>query len=865
MTILNPEGTGINPLNGKKYSENYKELAKFWSNLPGYKSVREIIKSIKQNQVLLIRGKTGSGKSILGPLCLWDFLGYDKKILFSLPRQSITLKAAQFQQQISDVPDSDLIGYKFKNSPEGSMTKNTHLLYATHGTILNYLMSDINLPEYSGLIIDELHETQSEVDLMMMLVRETMKNRPEFKLILMSATVDEKIYRRYFKDFKFDTIDMASETTFPITVHYLPEKIKGYNQLNDYLNKGLEIIFKLLDEGGEEKVGDKLYNPDAIKIKTNKTWGEVLNEWRHGNYLDIKNKNLEKYMIFFKPFNNKNSSFEYELIPEDELPDDQDFTPYIDHLTNLPKSKHSVSFMNLTNNIMLIVPKPVKNKNFSHINNFTQNASETHKKSLYRNIAINLENVLNDLKPTEYVYLSTHGLGVPYLHYRIEITPQYFNQTSFIDYKGNVIDENKEIELKNNAILFFVPSIADTLNCDKLKDYKNIYCSDLSKNTKGNNLEQVTSELTYRKEGKSRKIILSTNVAESSLTVPDIGVVIDSGLEYKSYFDPKTNSRVLDKQLVSQAGAIQRRGRAGRRSPGICYNLYSKQVFDKMSKYGIPNILQSDLTQLSLNLLSLKNIKTVQNLKDLYTSFIEPPSKEYIDISIKNLKSLDLISDDQITNLGYKINRFRDIQPLEAKILYTSYQLDCVEETALLITAMSQIGNNIKNLIKPPKIRNKAQQEEMMQDYKRVSRSFQDPTGDHLSILNIFSKYLSSDDHESFIKDNYLDNKIIKKIIKDHKKLSTDVSKIFSQYPKIKSDRSIKDRIFLSLSSGYVNNIASLENDKRSFYTETAKNLKVSQDSFYYGKSQNIFFNELFRQNGKYELNIVSSIPKSLT
>ena len=337
-------------------------------------------------------------------------------------------------------------------------------------------------------------------------------------------------------------------------------------------------------------------------------------------------------------------------------------------------------------------------------------------------------------------------------------------------------------------------------------------------------------------------------------------------MEYHSYFDPKTNSRVLDKQLVSQAGAIQRRGRAGRRSPGICYNLYSKKTFDDMSKYGIPNILESDLTGLSLNLLALRDIRTIEKLKDLYKSFIEPPTPEFINISIKNLSSLDLIEDSQITDLGFKINRFRDVEPLEAKILFTAYQYDCVDEVSLLISAIGNMSNKIGNLIKAPKVKNKLQQEEMAQEFRKILFSFCHPTGDHMSILNIFSKYMSLEgvERDAFVKDNFLDGKTIKKAIKDGKKLTSDTNKIFNRYPKFKVNKNLEEKIFISMATGYINNVAFYDKEKNAYSTNTARDLKLSRETFLRSNPKSIFYNELFRQNGKYELNITSTVPRYL-
>ena len=100
----------------------------------------------------------------------------------------------------------------------------------------------------------------------------------------------------------------------------------------------------------------------------------------------------------------------------------------------------------------------------------------------------------------------------------------------------------------------------------------------------------------------SRKIVLATNIAETSLTIEGVRVVVDSGLERVPKFDPRSGMTRLDTQRISKASATQRMGRAGRLEPGVCYRLWSEAQHEQMAGYSTPEILQADLAALALQL-----------------------------------------------------------------------------------------------------------------------------------------------------------------------------------------------------------------------------------------------------------------------
>ncbi len=102
----------------------------------------------------------------------------------------------------------------------------------------------------------------------------------------------------------------------------------------------------------------------------------------------------------------------------------------------------------------------------------------------------------------------------------------------------------------------------------------------------------------------TRKIVLSTNLAETSLTIEGITVVVDSGLVREALFDPTTGMTRLTTRRISRASAEQRQGRAGRQAPGCCYRLWTEQQQGRLVAHATPEILQADLAPMALQLLS---------------------------------------------------------------------------------------------------------------------------------------------------------------------------------------------------------------------------------------------------------------------
>ncbi len=185
------------------------------------------------------------------------------------------------------------------------------------------------------------------------------------------------------------------------------------------------------------------------------------------------------------------------------------------------------------------------------------------------------------------------------------------------------------------------------------------------------------------KAHNKRHIILSTNVAETSLTISGIRHVIDFGYARISRYSYRSKVQRLPIEKISQASAEQRKGRCGRTAEGICIRLFSEEDFEQRPRYTEPEILRTNLASVILQMKS-------QRLGEIEAfPFIDPPNQRYINDGIRLLKELRALDDnDALTTVGRQLARL-PIDPRLARILLAANDWNCVKEILVIVSALS--------------------------------------------------------------------------------------------------------------------------------------------------------------------------------
>jgi pre-mRNA-splicing factor ATP-dependent RNA helicase DHX15/PRP43 len=240
--ILDPTGKNLNPLTNTEYSEKYKKLGEIWSKFPAYEMAESIIDTISKNQVILVISGTGSGKTVLIPKYMLHVLNYDGRVVTTLPKQILAKSTAEFAAETLDVKIGEEVGYQYKGSPSSSKSNKTKLLYATDGTIVARLLNDPKLQDFDAVIIDEAHERKVQIDFLLLLLKKTLDLRPEFKLIIMSATVNSEIFGSYYNEYKYAEINIGGKTNYPIESIFTNKSL----DYNETLEKGYDILKNIL-------------------------------------------------------------------------------------------------------------------------------------------------------------------------------------------------------------------------------------------------------------------------------------------------------------------------------------------------------------------------------------------------------------------------------------------------------------------------------------------------------------------------------------------------------------------------------------------------------------------------------------------
>ena len=224
------------------------------------------------------------------------------------------------------------------------------------------------------------------------------------------------------------------------------------------------------------------------------------------------------------------------------------------------------------------------------------------------------------------------------------------------------------------------------------------------------------------KPARGRPVVLATNVAETSLTVPGIGYVIDTGTARISRYSLRTKVQRLPVEPISRASANQRAGRCGRIAEGVCIRLYSEQDFIGRPEFTAPEILRTNLASVILQMQYLR-------LGDIAEfPFIEPPTQKQIRDGFRLLEELSLVDEvGRITKIGKAINGL-PVDPRFARILWQAKLDGCLNEIITIVSALS---------IQDPKERPADKQQKADERH----RLFFDADSDFNGILNLWNSY----------------------------------------------------------------------------------------------------------------------------
>lgn len=349
----------------------------------------------------------------------------------------------------------------------------------------------------------------------------------------------------------------------------------------------------------------------------------------------------------------------------------------------------------------------------------------------------------------------------------------------------------------------------------------------------------------------ARKIILSTNIAETSITIPGVRYVVDSGMCKEKGYQSRsagTGVETLTLSPISKSSAIQRAGRAGREGPGICFRLYTEKAYGSLEDVSLPEIQRCNLTFATLQLKCLQ-----QDLSN--AELIDPPPPDAVTTSLIWLFGLNALdSTGHITPTGRKLAAF-PLDPPFARALIASEELGCMSD---MVDILAVLSASSKVMLDPPSEQREAAVE--------ARQKFLHRSGDHLTLLNILRAYIDVDqandrgNTRGWCNSNWFGEKALREALSIRAQLRSTCQHMKMDYTQKPGDAT--DNILKSLLAGLFMNTALLQPDGSYKQIVGQRPVKIHPASSLSGrKATAILFDELAHTSATYARG-VSAIPR---
>ncbi|RHN48084.1 putative RNA helicase [Medicago truncatula] len=343
-----------------------------------------------------------------------------------------------------------------------------------------------------------------------------------------------------------------------------------------------------------------------------------------------------------------------------------------------------------------------------------------------------------------------------------------------------------------------------------------------------------------------RKVILATNIAETSITIPGIKHVIDPGLVKARSYDPGKGMESLIVVPTSKSQALQRSGRAGREGPGKCFRLYPENEFEKLEDSTMPEIKRCNLSNVILQLKALG----VDDI--LGFDFIEKPSRTAIIKSLEQLFLLGALTDDcQLSDpIGRQMARL-PLDPVYAKALILASQFNCLEEMLIAVAMLSA-----ESIFYFPR--------EKYEEARTAAKSFASPEGDHITLINVYraatdflekrtietNKTKNEKDFRKWCKENFINSRSLRHARDIHRQIQGHVQQMGLKLASCGEDMLQFRRCLVA---SFFLNAAVKQPDGTYRALASGQVVQIHPSSVLFRKKPEcIIFNELIQTNNKY-------------
>lgn len=498
-----------------------KPLAEVRASLPAHAQRETIQKAIRNEQVIVVEGDTGCGKSTQVPqFIVEDWVsrgeGGAVNILMTQPRRISAIGVAERISAEMDCPCGDLAGFSIRL--ESKKSARTKVLVCTTGVVLRRLENDRSLRGVTHVVVDECHERDLDTDFLLIVLRDLLPSRPNLRVVLMSATVNAQIFRDYFNGCRSISIPGR---TFPVTSYFLEHALQ------------------------------------------------------HTNFV-------------VEP-NSEYSRRDAEPLPSHEAME-------LAQLYERPEYQELIG------------------------------GSVTHR-------------VLEQMHRMDPERINFDLVAAVVRHIHSKVDPPSRSGKS------------------PGAILVFVPGLAEIKRCIRsLTDegYGGSFMGGGGKDGGGKGqvsgglwvlplhsmISVAEQRLVFQRPQRGlRKVVVTTNIAETSITIDDVEYVVDCGRHKQTKYDPANRISMLVDCVETKANAKQRRGRAGRVKPGVCYHLLNARKWRRIEDFEKPEMLRVPLDSLCLRI-SLLNLGHPARF---LAKALTPPTEAAVRSSLQQLVELDAV------------------------------------------------------------------------------------------------------------------------------------------------------------------------------------------------------------------------------